>query len=118
MIVLAKGGRTVYSGPRKQVEGTFTAQSYTIPAYFNPADFLLDIVSVDNRPEFEPASRERVNRLIDYWKLEEAKLELAGRMQDENTAESSHPTRLIKESRLTPMWIAAPVLLERTLRNM
>ncbi|CAG7851806.1 ABC transporter G family member 6 Short=ABC transporter ABCG.6; Short=AtABCG6; AltName: Full=White-brown complex homolog protein 6; Short=AtWBC6 [Serendipita indica DSM 11827] len=118
VVVLAKGGRTVYAGPRKQVEGTFTAQGYTIPAYFNPADFLLDIISVDNRPEFESVSRDRVNRLVEYWVSEEEKMKLAGRIEGDDSADTSRPMRLAKESRLTPMWIAGPVLLERAFRNM
>lgn len=117
VIVLAKGGRTVYAGLRKQVESTFASQGYTIPAYFNPADFLLDVVSIDSRPLYEGQSRERVGKLVSYWKSEEEK---RGHVEGGNTMdENGHPEPVIvQEDRLTPMWIAVPVLLERTLRNM
>jgi ABC-type multidrug transport system ATPase subunit len=61
LVVLVKGGRMAYTGPRDTVEPTFKLQGHSIPDNFNPADFLLDVVSVDNRPQFEKESRARVN---------------------------------------------------------
>jgi hypothetical protein len=101
----------VYSGPRKQVEGVFNAQGFSIPEFFNPADFLLDVISIDHRPEHEKETRERVDRLVAYWAQSEK--------QKVGESTPSEPAPLIrKESRLTPMWIAAPILLERAFRNM
>lgn len=45
-------------------------------------------------------------------------MKLAGRIEGDDSADTSRPMRLAKESRLTPMWIAGPVLLERAFRNM
>ncbi|KAG8836185.1 hypothetical protein FRC17_009528 [Serendipita sp. 399] len=116
LVVLAKGGHMVYAGPRKQVESTFQVQGFSIPEHFNPADFLLDIISIDHRPEYETESRARVDRIVQYWS-DVPKASKKGNEDQEPNVEANVP-HVQQESRLTPMWIAAPTLLERTLRNM
>jgi hypothetical protein len=38
------------------------------PGHFNPADFFLDVVSMDYRsPELEEKTRNRITRLADKW---------------------------------------------------
>jgi ABC-type multidrug transport system ATPase subunit len=116
VVVLAKGGKLVFAGRRQQVEPTFNTQGFTIPEYFNPADFLLDVVSVDHRAEQEKMTKERVNRIVEYWAGHEKQREIEARTEKRQSTERVRPVQ--KESRLTPMWIAAPVVLERTLKNM
>jgi ABC-type multidrug transport system ATPase subunit len=120
LIVLAKGGRMVYTGPRDTVESTFQLQGHTIPEHFNPADFLLDVVSVDNRPQFEGISEDRVNALVEFWSNYEQKTICAsGEEKEESPQEMSLvPQQGEVESRITPIWIAGPVVLERMIRNM
>ena len=121
LIVLVKGGRMVYTGHRDNVEPAFQLQGHTIPELFNPADFLLDVVSVDNRPQFEKESRARVNKLVKFWNNYERKRIDAS---DEEREESPQGMSLVPpqqgevESRITPIWIAGPVVLERMIRNM
>jgi len=115
VVVLAKGGRVAYSGPRHGVESNFAAQGFNIPEYFNPADFLLDVISIDHRPEYEKATRRRVDGIVAHWAKQEkpsSNEKEIGPMPVE-TRDSSR-----NESRLTPMWVALPTLLERSLRNM
>lgn len=119
IVVLAKGGKMVYAGPRTQVEATFNMQGFTIPEHFNPADFLLDVISIDHRPEYEKVTRERVSRIIDYWSKLERKREASidkGKEAHASIPEVQNPDQ--KDGRLTPMWIAAPIVLERALKNM
>jgi len=104
-----------YSGPRHGVESAFRAQGFDFSEFFNPADFLLDIVSVDHRPEFEAATRERVNGIVAYWAQRE-RSSLNKRKAVPQPVENTDPVR--KESRLTPMWIALPIILERSIRNL
>jgi ABC-2 type transporter len=114
VVVLAKGGRMAYSGPRHGVESNLSAQGFNIPEYFNPADFLLDVISIDHRPEYESATRLRVDGIVAHWaKQEKASNKKEPRPSPDETRYSSR-----NESRLTPMWIALPTLLERSLRNM
>ncbi|KAG8839536.1 hypothetical protein FRC18_010315 [Serendipita sp. 400] len=120
LVVLAKGGRMVYAGSRKRVESTFQSQGYTIPEYFNPADFLLDVISIDHRPEYEKESRARVDQIVKYWSdiEEEASRREPKPDKQETPVEPTPSLHRRQESRLTPMWVAAPTLLERTLKNM
>jgi hypothetical protein len=46
----------------------FAAQGYECPRHVNPADFALDLITVDLQHESrEAASREKVQKLIDSW---------------------------------------------------
>lgn len=90
-----------------------------MPKYFNPADFLLDIVSIDYRPEYLEQTRKQVDNIIKYWAENggngtSSKEKAAGSGQ---TSGGEEPTAR-SPNRLTPMWVAGPVVLERTLRNM
>ncbi|KAG8848451.1 hypothetical protein FRB96_001237 [Tulasnella sp. 330] len=69
-ILLLSKGRVVYSGPQatclpwfQNVDDAFAPGRGT-----NPMDWLIDISTVDPRPEMEDESRERVERLVDAWK--------------------------------------------------
>lgn len=45
IMLLAKGGHTVYSGTVRNAPGYFSELGFTCPSYVNPADFLLDITA-------------------------------------------------------------------------
>jgi ABC-type multidrug transport system ATPase subunit len=46
-LMLLSGGKTCYFGPMADVPGYFRSISHPIPAYINPAEFLLELVNVD-----------------------------------------------------------------------
>lgn len=69
-ILLLSKGKVVYSGPQttclswfQNVDDAFVPGRGT-----NPMDWLIDISTVDPRPEVEDESRERVRRLVDAWR--------------------------------------------------
>ena len=68
IILLAKGN-LVYHGPSGDDALRYFAQKgYICPAYFNPADFFLDIVSIDTRSaSAEHKSRARIEFLVDEY---------------------------------------------------
>lgn len=45
LLLLGKGGRSVYSGPREGVLPYLESKEYVCPPTTNPADFLLDVIS-------------------------------------------------------------------------
>eukprot|EP00929_Paragymnodinium_shiwhaense_P103829 TRINITY_DN6762_c0_g1_i1.p1 TRINITY_DN6762_c0_g1~~TRINITY_DN6762_c0_g1_i1.p1 ORF type:complete len:661 (+),score=197.53 TRINITY_DN6762_c0_g1_i1:113-2095(+) len=65
--VLAEG-RPVYAGPSDTVVEYFDTLGYPLPPKFNPADFLIDLVSIDQR---DPSEQERTekqrNELQEAW---------------------------------------------------
>lgn len=70
LILLSKGS-TVYSGPSAECLPWFEAQGFHMPAFVNPAEFVVDLAAVDNRsPELEAESMARVERLRLAWKTE------------------------------------------------
>ncbi|KAJ4340035.1 hypothetical protein N0V95_007617 [Ascochyta clinopodiicola] len=68
IMLLARGGHSVYAGPATQLLPHFAAQGYVCPEHMNPADFALDLITVNLQHEArEEASRERVRMLIEAW---------------------------------------------------
>ncbi|KJE90030.1 ABC transporter [Capsaspora owczarzaki ATCC 30864] len=59
LLLLGKGGRTVYLGPSKQALSYFEGLGFRCPSQCNPADFLIDVcmgeVAREGRPDFTPA---------------------------------------------------------------
>ena len=113
ILLLAKGGQVVYSGRGSNMLRYFASLGHTCPSTTNPADFALDIVSIDLREEKnETISREKAQTLI---------LQFATTQQSEKLAVQNEPK--VEELGLaglegrdyTPMYVAMPILLRRAL---
>ncbi|KAI4204700.1 MAG: hypothetical protein LQ350_001015 [Teloschistes chrysophthalmus] len=67
-LVLLSGGATVYSGLAKNCLPHFESLGYSLPAFVNPAEFLVDLAAHDIRsPELEHESSARVQLLKQAW---------------------------------------------------
>ena len=67
-LVLLSGGSPLYSGPIAGCLPYFELQGHILPAFVNPAEFIIDLAAVDTRTEeLEAASLVRVNALKQYW---------------------------------------------------
>lgn len=142
ILLLTRGGRVAYSGRAKEVLPHFSKLGLECPTLFNPADFLIDETSIDLRnADAEKVTTERVEKVLENWNKIQAD---GGPTQspelEENRADSSEDStaasadvgdleknqRTIAQEkaednmriRITPMRIALPVLLDRSLRNM
>ncbi len=63
-ILLLSEGRVVYHGPAHLCLPYFSNLGFPAPVYYNPADFLIDLTTVDYRsPEAEKSSRARLRYL-------------------------------------------------------
>lgn len=68
ILLLARGGHPVYAGPARNMLPHFAAQGYHCSKTTNPADFALDLITVDLQHESkEAASRAKVRKLIASW---------------------------------------------------
>ncbi|OQE28540.1 hypothetical protein PENSTE_c003G09880 [Penicillium steckii] len=68
ILLLARGGYPVYAGPGQQMLAHFAASGHECPRSTNPADFVLDLITVDLQQEDrEILTRERVRKLIATW---------------------------------------------------
>ena len=73
-VVLLTKGITAYAGSADTCLEYFSKLGYTVGPFINPAEYLLDIISVDNRTsEAEEASLERVNGIERSWREHSAK---------------------------------------------
>lgn len=69
-LLLLSGGTPLYSGPAAECLDHFNDQGYTLPAFVNPAEFLIDLAAVDNRTkESEKSSAARVESLKQVWRV-------------------------------------------------
>lgn len=71
LILLTKGS-PAYAGRVDECLPHFAKLGYELPPFVNPAEFLIDIVSVDNRSsEAEEAAQARVGHIKTAWRLKE-----------------------------------------------
>ncbi|KAF9046944.1 hypothetical protein BDZ89DRAFT_1155194 [Hymenopellis radicata] len=109
ILLLTKGGRVAYSGPGDDMLTYMAGVGFKCPSTMNPADFALDVVSVDLREqEQEEVSRRKVERLVSAFKERERGLQEKGK-------ESRMPPSELRryEKRMSPMRISLPILLRR-----
>ena len=67
-VLLLANGSPLYSGSAHECLPYFAQIGYELPAFSNPAEYLIDIAAIDNRtPEAEAESTHRVQGLIKAW---------------------------------------------------
>lgn len=67
-IMLLSEGKLIYSGPANEAINYFKHIGYACPLHFNPADYFLDILSIEMKSsEMEKQSRERIQYFAQYW---------------------------------------------------
>jgi ABC-type multidrug transport system ATPase subunit len=68
MLFLISEGRTMFFGPAREAVPYFSTLGYKCPATFNPSDFFIDLLSVDQRlPILEKDSRGRIATIGDAY---------------------------------------------------
>ncbi|XP_041420214.1 ATP-binding cassette sub-family G member 8-like [Xenopus laevis] len=69
LVLLLSSGATIYSGTAKDMVEYFSSIGYPCPRYSNPADFYVDLTSIDQRnKEREAESLERTSSLAEiFW---------------------------------------------------
>ncbi|SCV69195.1 BQ2448_2215 [Microbotryum intermedium] len=113
VLLLAKGGLTAYSGPRTEILKTLESWGAVCPTDFNPADFVLDVISVSHRDALEEKrSAAQVERIIQAW-----------RTSSHESAQSFPPSPPASplgthKQRTAPFFRAFPVVLSRSFKNL
>ncbi|KAI0381261.1 P-loop containing nucleoside triphosphate hydrolase protein [Hypomontagnella monticulosa] len=112
LVILSKGS-PVYSGSMKECIPWFSDLGFQLPAFVNPAEFLIDHAAIDNRsPELEEESTQRVNRLKGAWN--EKSLELF--KPTEKVAEVKNERKRPKMGQHASFFRQLRVLTDRTLK--
>lgn len=115
VLLLARGGYPVYSGGAQAMLPYFSNLGYDCPKTMNPADFALDLVTVDLQGASEESeTSERVSLLLNHWKTKKT---LEGGSSDEHCLQHiSTPAELGSLKRgTTPLLVALPLLLQRSI---
>lgn len=67
-IALISTGRTLYFGPRREMISYFSSIDFPCPSFKNPADYYLDLVTLDNlSTEAVLESSERIETLVELY---------------------------------------------------
>ncbi|KAF7536984.1 hypothetical protein G7054_g4106 [Neopestalotiopsis clavispora] len=68
VLLLARGGSPAFAGPAKDMLGYFSSLGHQCPRHTNPADYALDLITIDLQEEKrESDSREKVKKLVEAW---------------------------------------------------
>ncbi|KAJ5989379.1 ABC-2 type transporter [Penicillium waksmanii] len=112
VLLLARGGYPVYAGPGKQMLAHFATLGHKCPRSTNPADFVLDLITVDLQQEDrEILTRERVQKLITNWTNATPQLE-------RTSSKIATPAELGSLRRqMLPFRITFPLVLHRSFLN-
>ncbi|KAL8378004.1 hypothetical protein RB595_008612 [Gaeumannomyces hyphopodioides] len=85
VLLLARGGSPVYSGPSSQMVSYFASQGHECPHNTNPADYALDLITIDlQHEEREAESRRKVQTLVAAWQTQ---IQEQTRMQERASGE-------------------------------
>lgn len=131
ILLLARGGHVVFQGSGSAMISHFATLGYQLfvhptcmscgPAYrlfccrpplTNPADFAIDVSSIDVRGDAEAQTTERVRRLIEAWHPPPAVPSEGHDLNDDDVAAS------VSKVKTRPSLTALPVLVERSFRNL
>ncbi|KAI9816598.1 MAG: hypothetical protein M1827_001730 [Pycnora praestabilis] len=115
VLLLARGGSPVYAGKGSAMLSHFSSLGYSCPTTTNPADFALDLITVDLQQDAkEAASREKVRGLVSSWDTEQASHITA----PPEKSEISTPAELGGLMRhMAPFRISYPLLVQRGIIN-
>ncbi|KAJ5240156.1 ABC-2 type transporter [Penicillium chermesinum] len=112
VLLLARGGYPVYAGPGQQMLPHFAGLGHPCPETTNPADFVLDLITVDLQQEDREAlTRERVQKLITKWADASPQLE-------RTASKIATPAELGSLRRqMLPFHVTFPIVLQRSFIN-
>jgi ABC-type multidrug transport system permease subunit len=116
VLLLARGGQVAYSGPGKDVLTHFKNAGFECPIQADPADFMLDLITIDLRHGTREAdTRKRADELISTWSANAA----ANRTTSEiSTGASNAKENAFCARPMAPFMVAFPTLYRRSMLNL
>lgn len=115
ILLIGRGGQPVYAGEGGSILHHFSTLGYHCPLTTNPADFLLDLITVNLQdPAKEAHTRNKVNALVSRWA--DQTIGKPSLHSEGSAAQIRSPAELGRlESTMTPLRIAFPILLQRSI---
>ncbi|KAI4269866.1 MAG: hypothetical protein LQ337_007036 [Flavoplaca oasis] len=114
-LVLLSSGAVIYSGLARESESYFASLGFALPAFVNPAEFLVDLAVVDIRSlELEKDSSMRVEMLKQAWRDDSEKR--ASWIADEKTEVEITPAMSKKVQKQASLSRQIRILTARTFK--
>ncbi|OAX80691.1 hypothetical protein ACJ72_04968 [Emergomyces africanus] len=113
ILLLSRGGHPTYAGKGADMLSYFEQLGYPCPKTTNPADFVLDLITVDLQgKKREDVSRAKVQRLITNWADRSVELSC-------QTSRIATPAELGSlKKQINPFSVILPLVLRRSLINL
>jgi ABC-type multidrug transport system ATPase subunit len=114
-VVLLTRGSPAYAGSAKDCLSYFANLGHEMPPFTNPAEYLIDLVSVDNRSEdAEAAAEHRVDRIKEAWREHLSKVANEKESLNSTPTATSELQSQTRSARKTPLMQQIRVLTVRT----
>ncbi|KAH0536600.1 hypothetical protein FGG08_006533 [Glutinoglossum americanum] len=119
ILLLTQGGSLVYSGKGQAMLPHFQTLGYECPRATNPADFVLDLITVNLQQEDrEAASREKVQLIIQEWQTVQQRQQRQHEQQVSGTSKIATPAELSSLRRqMNSFRVTFPLVLKRSAIN-
>ncbi|KAG0230494.1 hypothetical protein BGW42_000915 [Actinomortierella wolfii] len=120
VILLVSEGRLGYAGKRADALTFFEQNGFTLPEHTNPADFIIDVASINYQsPETEAATRQQVEKIAKAFAeyREQQHVVATGTDAEASSSQESAPKLQRRPPYYATFWRAFPVLTRRSFRN-
>jgi ABC-type multidrug transport system ATPase subunit len=109
-VILLSRGSPAYAGSAKDCLPYFAELGHEMPPFTNPAEYLIDVVSVDNRSvEAERAAQDRVGRVIEAWRSH-----CSSTLQEQEKHEPPAPATAVTEAQRKKQRASKTSLMQQT----
>ncbi|EGC36592.1 hypothetical protein DICPUDRAFT_5674, partial [Dictyostelium purpureum] len=116
-VMLLSKGRLVYNGPSNEMVGYFSTIGYPCPKLENPADFFIDICSVDYRNQvLENESTQRLDQLVNSFQISGSFSNLKKKIEEVNNIGNKNLSDQQKDNS-KPFYYTIPILSKRAYIN-
>lgn len=108
LLLLLSEGKLMYFGPAKTATVFFGEAGFKCPEHYNPADFMIDVISMDFRnKELEKKSKERIELFSKFYEEEGSDINKRLVIPAVNAEEMEHFDRVVSfpNGRLAEFWL-------------
>ncbi|KAH0559872.1 hypothetical protein GP486_003609 [Trichoglossum hirsutum] len=116
VLLLARGGSPVYSGQAQAMLSHFETLGFECPRTTNPADFVLDLITVDlQHQDKETTTRQKVQQVIQEWNSVRRQQQDPIRSASAKIATPAELSSLKRQ--MNPFLTTFPLVLQRSFLN-
>lgn len=116
-LVVLSQGNLIYSGLASKSIKHFEKLGHTMPEYSNPAEYLIDLISLDDRqPDREDSCHLRVQRLLGAWRDIVQQEQINEKTEEDNTVLVPSSSSEYSHSPKSEFWSSVKTQVARTIK--